>query len=301
MAETSSTMATESNDWHQLFGVVIAHQTVNLPYTLEVDYNVDRTEQRIDILLRKDDPNAPQPILPDGFENLRIHNLFSFKSFQETLDLFTIRELLLYGLLYQKMQAPKGQTIVPDDDVSLYAVSTRYPRDLFKTPRLDIVPATGVSGVYDVWYGPSYLRLIVIQELALEARNANFFLFSSREDQVQYAQSNHRLTLPQYQYFVTKLMARFNPTGGVMPKLAIPTKAEMVREVFNDPEQDKAVLRELLAGVPDELRIQDVSTTVRLKDIPVADRLEGLSPNEIEELTKLLKEKAKETDNPSDS
>lgn len=86
-----------------------------------------------------------------------------------------------------------------------------------------------------------------------------------------------------------------------MPKLAIPTKAEMVREVFNDPEQDKAVLRELLAGVPDELRIQDVSTTVRLKDIPVADRLEGLSPNEIEELTKLLKEKAKETDNPSDS
>ncbi len=284
MSSTTPQTTTEPNPWHQLFGVIFVHQTAHLPYTLEVDYNVDRTEQRIDILLRKDDPKAPQPILPDGFENLRVHNLFSFKSFQETMSLFTIYELLMYGLLYRKMQAPKGDDILSEDEVSLFAVSTRSPRDLFKTQRLDVNPVTGVTGVYDVWYGPSYLRLIVIQELALEARNANFFLFSSREDQVKYAQENHNLISTQFQFAVSKLLARFN-TGGLMPKLQIPTLEEVFHEILQKPEirenlfKDEAIRKEAIRHAPKSERLEGVSA---------AERLEGLSQTELEELAKLI-------------
>lgn len=315
MSESSSKTVTEPNDWHQFFGMVFAHQTVHLPYTLEVDYNVDRTEQLIDILLRKDDPNAPQPVLPDGMENLRIHNLLTFKSFQETLDLFTVRELLLYGLLYQKMQAPKGHDILPDDEIGLYAVSTRYPRDLFKTQRLEIIPAAGVSGVYDVWYGPSYLRLIVIQELELESRNADFFLFSSREDQVKYGQENHNLKLPQFQFLVGKLLTRFNSTGGLMPKLKIPTMEEVVHEIFHDPTLDKTGL---VNQIPDDLRLQGLPVTKRLEGLSEAEllnhvspekRLEGLSaeeilerlpPDQAKELAKLIAKQTKENAGPEE-
>ncbi len=306
---TPPTPPSDNIDWHDLFGVVIANQIRGLPYTLEIDYNVARSDQRIDLLLKKNIPAAPAPILPDGFENLQEHNLLSFKSFQEPMDAYAIFELCCYGFLYMKMITEKGKEKWPLPNLGLYAIATRRPVQLFKVTRLKFHKLK--SGVYDVECGTSDVRLIVINELKQESQNSNLLLLSNNEKQIEYGKKSNNLDHPDFMFSIWRLQNRDAPKGANVAKpksftmesfreflAAQPNAREQLLRKLPNPEQFEAVpTEELLLHLPtsallpaisfdDDLTAQLYETYQRVlatdrlyrlfEGIPIEKRLEGI-------------------------
>jgi hypothetical protein len=68
--------------------------------------------------------------LPDGLEGLRPHNLVTFKSHRETLEAWTMKELVSHSVAYRKLVSPSPSELLPEDQFGLYAVTARFPRQL---------------------------------------------------------------------------------------------------------------------------------------------------------------------------
>ena len=59
--------------------------------------------------------------LPDGLDDFTDHNLITFKSFQESLDDWALKELTGHYVNYRKQVGPKAG-LLPESDFRLYAV-----------------------------------------------------------------------------------------------------------------------------------------------------------------------------------
>src|SRR4051794_8966877 len=77
--------------------------------------------------------NGPDPVplkMPDGFENAGTHNLLTYRSHQETLDAWTLMELVADYVAYRKRVSPSPEDLLPEDEFRLYAISALYPAEL---------------------------------------------------------------------------------------------------------------------------------------------------------------------------
>ena len=119
--------------------------------------------------------------LPDGLENLRAHNLLTYKSKQEPLDGWALDELVGHYVNYRKISSPKSR-LLAESEFQLYAVATRRPRGLAHGYALH---PTAWPGVYDLRWGTPTLRLIVLNAIAPEPRNAAWELFSTERDRIR--------------------------------------------------------------------------------------------------------------------
>ena len=72
-------------------------------------------------------PSEPPPELPDGLENLRPHNLLTYKSRHEALSAWTLDELIGHYVNYRKLRRNAEGKRHPPDAFGLYAVATRFP------------------------------------------------------------------------------------------------------------------------------------------------------------------------------
>jgi len=261
----------EPTPWHRLFAlswIDFFHGT-NVEVRMEVDLSLK--QQFVDlILIRK----GAEPIgrrLPDGLENLSVHNLLTFKSFHEALDSWALMELVGHFVNYRKQSSPSLRELLPERDFRLFAVCARFPQNLVEQRLLTKIR----DGVYDAYVLGSTIRVIVAHELPQEEHNAMLHLFSARAELVSYGQEHYR---PRSSEISTLFFMLFT---------AYFEESEMTDEV---KEIVRQTLDQLLRGLPREMlrnqlspeeRLEGLPAEERLKGLPAEERLKGLSTDEL--------------------
>ena len=93
--------------WHRLFGLGLKDLFTNTPFEVELEIDLSIKQQFLDVVvLRKKQGNFTEH-LPDGLDNLAKYNLLTYKSFQESLDDWSIDELIGHFVNYRKQVSPK--------------------------------------------------------------------------------------------------------------------------------------------------------------------------------------------------
>jgi hypothetical protein len=263
--------------WHRLFGMTLADRLYGLPLTVVCEKNLAEQRQLLDVLLLCPDRTLLTRPLPDGFEELAPHNLITFKSFQQTLSDYALRELIGHGINYHKLLNLSTAEFVPESDIQLFAVSVRFPQALAnQLPFHRVRP-----GVYDVTYGTQRIRTIVIHELPETRENAMFLILSAQEKLVTYGLKQFQSYNPQTNTILFRLWERYQQEWPDMPI----TLEEFTAQTIND----------ILESTPIEKLLERVPTEKRLEGIPTEKRLEGLSEEERRKLLQMLLNELKES------
>jgi hypothetical protein len=124
-------------------------------------------KQQLDLLLIRKESGPLGCRLPDGFEDLATHNLVTFKSHQDKLSDWALKELVGHYVSHRKQVSPAvdEDKLLPEEEFRLYAVSARYPRQLASR---DVCLQPIAEGVYEVQVLTSRIRVIVANEVPLD-------------------------------------------------------------------------------------------------------------------------------------
>jgi hypothetical protein len=155
-------------DWHRLFGLLLADFFTGTPFDVEVERDLSRQQQLLDVVIVRKRPGRFMGRLPDGLEGLRAHNLITFKSHRESLDDWAMKEFMGHYVAYRKMVSESPSQLLPEDEFRLYAVAARHPDKLAGRVAWHVVQ----PGVYDCQWGTDTVRVVVAGELPREAHNA---------------------------------------------------------------------------------------------------------------------------------
>jgi hypothetical protein len=213
--------------------------------------------------------------LPDGLENLRPHNLVTFKSHHEALTAQAMKELIGFQVAYHKLVSPSPSELLPDEQFGLYAVCARFPHNLATQ-----VPWRGVQqGVYDCTWGTDIIRVVVAGELPLEEHNSPLHLFSASRELVAYGSGTYQQRSANTSALLAQLFERFQEEGLTMSFTMEDFQRQYAKEHFArlTPEEQQEVLQKL----PPERRLAGLPPEQRLAGLPLEQRLAGLSAEEI--------------------
>ena len=297
--------------WHRLLGMVLADLFAGRPWRVEVEQELALQSQRLDILIIERQPReaAATPALdlaglPDGLEGLAAHNLLTYKSHHEALDVWALEELTGHYVTYRKLcsiraaQARRGRSgpagaaadagapargdgLLPAREFRRYAVATRMPRGLFRLLPPGVCRPTAWPGVYDLALGVPPLRLIVINALAEHPRNAAWEIFAGELARSRYGLAHFQPRSPLGQLLQHHLTTAYH--------LEVPEMAYTVDDFMNDTYdlivRDMATLtpeqrQSLLERMDIEDRLRGLAPVDRLRGLPPEERLRGLGPEE---------------------
>lgn len=149
-------------DWHRLLGITIEDVFLNSGYEVVLEDELSLKKQKLDVVIIKKEEGKPPDPLPDGLEDLKTHNLLTYKSHQDVLSAWAIQELGGHYVNYRKQVSPSLKTLTPAKDFGLYAVSGRYPAKLAR--QVELKPA-GAPGVYDMPFVDRRIRVIVLNRV----------------------------------------------------------------------------------------------------------------------------------------
>src|SRR5919201_6771425 len=110
-------------DWHRLFGLLLTDFFTGLPFTVEVERDLSEQQQFLDVVIVRRGRGRMDVRLPDGLDDLLAHNLITFKSHQEALDGWAMKELVGHYVAYRKLISPSPSELLPEDRFGLYAVT----------------------------------------------------------------------------------------------------------------------------------------------------------------------------------
>jgi hypothetical protein len=264
----------EQRPWHRQFELSWVDFFDGLPVQINAEEDMSRKQQFLDLVLRREDLTELPLQLPDGFDNLGLHNLVTFKSHQETLDEFALEELAGHSVNYRKQHGPSTDEPLPAEDVRLYAVCVRFPHNLLQ----QLEARQLRPGVYEVrYFATRSLRLIVVNELPLEEQNALLLLFSARIDRVRYGADHYRPRSADTSTLLLDLFERYQTEGLVVPDKRLEEYAREVRERL----LQELTTEELRNRLSPEERLKGLSLEERLEGLSLEERLEGLSQDEI--------------------
>ena len=272
------------DDWHRLFGLTLTDVFQDTPWRVELEKDLAMQRQLLDVvIIEQTAPDgAARAELPDGFDNLRPHNLLTYKSKQEPLDGWALHELIGHYVNYRKLLSPKSR-LLPESDFQLYAVATRYPQGLARGQTLQ---PTAWPGVYEVTWGIT-IRLIVLNAIAEHPRNAPWELFSTQQDRIRHGAACYRprrhgtWDLLRCLYLVHIIE---DPTMAyTMEEFVRQARQRFLQELT--PEEMQAVLDQL----PPEERLRGLGPEERLRGLGPEERLLGLGPEELRQLKDYLK------------
>src|SRR3954454_10297933 len=118
--------------WHRLFALSWLDFFRGLPVTVEPEKDLSVKKQLLDVLVIRKETATLDCRLPDGFEGLATYNLITFKSHQEKLSDWTLKELIGHYVNLRKQVSPSmnEDELLPGEQFQLYAVSSRYPQQL---------------------------------------------------------------------------------------------------------------------------------------------------------------------------
>lgn len=112
-------------DWHRNFGLLLTDFFTDSPYVVELEKDLSLRKHLLDVVIIRKGEGSFTERLPDGLDDLAAHNLITFKSHQETLDDWALKELTGHYVNYRKQLCDRGQPLLPEDQFRLYAVCSR--------------------------------------------------------------------------------------------------------------------------------------------------------------------------------
>ncbi len=258
-------------NWHRHFGLLLTDYFTNSPFVVELEKDLSLKQQFLDVVVLRKTKGRFSERLPDGLDDLAEHNLITFKSHQESLDDWALKELTGHYVNYRKQLADRDQPLLPESAFRLYAVCSRFPHNLAQA-----VPWEELQqGVYECRRGTDRIRVVVAGQLSQSEQNALLCLFSASAEQLQYGKEHCRLRSPDTSTLIYQLFEGYRREGINMPYTMEEFRREFTEEFLNDltPEQR-------LKGLPPE---------ERLKGLPPEERVAGLSLEQLEQLVEKRK------------
>ena len=248
---------------HRIFGIILADRLTGMPFTVEMEMDLSKKQQLLDIVVVRRGPGILTRPLPDGLSDLVDHNLITFKSHHEPLDDWALKELTGHYVAYRKHISPRGG-LLPEEQFRLYGVCARRPRGLFAA----FPPEPLQPGVYTCRRGSDAIRIVVACELARVDRNALLHLFSADQPQVEYGRDHWRPMSPSTSSIINQLFGIYKKEG---------LHVSYTLEDYQREYMSRFTTRERLAGLSTE------------------ELLDGLSDEEIEAYLKQRREKSAES------
>ena len=259
-------------DWHRHFGLLLTDFFTGSPFVVELEKDLSIKQQRLDVVIIRKRKGRFAETLPDGLNDLADHNLITFKSHQETLDDWSLKELTGHYVNYRKQLSLRDEPLLPESAFRLYAVCSRFPHHLAQA-----VPwETLQSGVYECRRGTDVIRVVVAGQLARAEPNALLHLFSASEEQLDYGREHYHQRSRNTSTLLLQLLKGYQREGIAMPYTMEDFQRDYAKEHFKDltPEEQQELIQIMS---PEQ-------------------RLAGLSPQEIEQaLEKLKAERAAQT------
>jgi hypothetical protein len=117
-------------NWHRLFGLALHDFFTGSLFVVELEKDLSLKRQFLDVVILRRQAGELKEPLPDGLENLSVHNLLSYKSLREPFDDWALKELTGHYVNYRKQVSPSLNQLLPEDEFRLYGVSTRFPQKL---------------------------------------------------------------------------------------------------------------------------------------------------------------------------
>ncbi len=103
--------------------------------------------------------------------------------------------------------------LMPENQFRLFAVSVRFPQQLAAS---GITLEEVQSGVYNIRYLDGSIRLIVVNQLPIEEKNAMLHLFSTRGELLKHGMQHYRQRSSATSTVFYKLIARLSEEGETM-------------------------------------------------------------------------------------
>jgi hypothetical protein len=232
-------------DWHRLFGLLLTDFFTGSPFVVEVERDLSVQQQLLDVLIVRRGRGRFAGRLPDGLEDLRPHNLMTFKSHHEALDGWAMKELVGADVAYRKLVSPAPSQLLSEDQFGLYAVAARFPHNLAGQ-----VPwQQRQAGVYDCRWGTNTIRVVVAGELPREVHNAPLHLFSASPELVAFGQGAYQRHSEETSLLLRQLFDRLREENFAMSYTMEDFKRNYVKEHFAQltPQEREEVLRSLPA------------------------------------------------------
>lgn len=257
--------------WHRLFGLLLMDYLSNRGFRVELEKDLSLKRQYLDVVIvEREDEEPDLSGICDGFDNLSSHNLLSYKSKGQSLNAWSLEELIGHYVNYRKVL---GRSRKRGNDIRLYAVSTRRPDRL-----LSMTGATEVKpGVWDLRVLSRDIRVLVLSGLPLAQRNAVLAFFTFDAEKVRFALNHYQWQMEDGSTVINQLLDKYSLEG-----IAMPYTMEQFRKDYV-----KAHLGEL----DPEDRLKGLEPEVVFASFEPEDRLRGLDPKEIEAYLKKLKKK----------
>jgi len=257
-------------NWHRLFGIALIDLFTDSGYEVELEKELSIKQQFLDVVVvrRRDEPG--DIALPDGLEDLTTHNLITYKSLHESLNRWALDELVSHFVNYRKLIAE--DRMLPYEQFALYALTTRFPRDL--AAKVDLHER--LPGVLEVQWGAGTIRIIVLKNIRKIPRNAYWLLFSAQAESFRYARETIDLHDDGKIDLIVSLERHYHQEGLEMPYTVQDYNRDVVKEIMHtlDP-------KDRLAGLEPN-QVFDVFSTNQI--------LSGLSPEKLEQLRQALRE-----------
>jgi len=263
--------------WHRIFGAVVFDLFDGSSYTVELEKELSLKQQFLDVVIvQQTQAEIILPKnLPDGLDNLREHNLLTFKSHQESLNREAIFELYGHFVNYCKQAADQAIT-VNFDNCQLYAVTARKPEKLFSQGRFEKV----AEGVYDYETLQCTTRIIVTGAIGSAAHNAIWQLFSGNEQQFTQGARHYGVNNMSRSELMRQLF-RYYQQEELFP---MAYSFEQFKQDLHEETLKTLTERERIQAMqmlPIEKRLEGIPTEQLLERIPTEQRLEGISVEEL--------------------
>lgn len=255
-------------DWHRLFGLLLIDYFTGSPFEVELERDLSQ-QQFLDVVIVRRGPGQFADRLPDGLEGLVAHNLVTFKSHQEALDAWAVKELVSHYVAYRKVVSPSTSDLLSEEEFRLFAVCARRPRNL---PR-EVPWQERGPGVYDCLWGTDTMRVVVAGELPREAHNAPLHLFSESPKLVQFAGGTYQRRSEDTSELLEQLFQRFRAEGMTVSYTMKDFRRDYIKEHL--PELPRKELEETLGVLSPEARLAGLSPEA-IRALP-AETLRALS------------------------
>lgn len=262
--------------WHRLFGLFLTDFFDGSPFDVELEKDLSLQQQLLDVIVVRKKPGEVEKRLPDGFEDMADHNLITFKSHAQSLDPWSIEELIGHYVTYRKLISPADK-LRPSGSFRLFAVSARFPAGLSRKVRL----IKQQPGVYETDTGLKPVRIVVASRLPKAEHNAILHLFSGNPDVVEFGADHFEHTQPNVSGLVNELFEHYELEGVNMPYTMEYFQRDYVRSRL-----DRLTPQERLEGLAQEERVAGLAPE---------DRVAGMSPEQLERLVEFLKQRRRES------
>lgn len=271
------TRSRDSRKWHRLFGLLLTDFFTGTPFVVELEKDLSLKKQLLDVVILRKGEGRFEGRLPDGLDDLATHNLITFKSHQEALDDWALKELTGHYVNYRKQVSPAPEPLLPEVEFRLYAVCSRFPHNLAAVSAWQPLR----EGVYECRRGADLIRVVVLRELPARKHNAVLHLLSAKPALVEFGATNYQRRSPDTSTLLDQLFEGFQREGIAVSYTMEDFRREYIRTHFT-PEQ-------LLKMLPPDELLKALSPDERLKGLSPEERLKGFSREEVEGYLQRLK------------